>query len=51
MGGDGTLSAWIDNLVSEIMRQGDVASVEKAMEKLPVIGYGETVILNFSAHE
>lgn len=45
MGGDGTLSCWIDLLVDTIMEQpgGGGGSVEDAVEKLPLIGYGELV--------
>ena len=39
MGGDGTLSAWIDNLISEIMDQYDMREVEEAMGRLPFVGY------------
>ncbi|KAL3805183.1 hypothetical protein ACHAWO_006968 [Cyclotella atomus] len=39
MGGDGTLSAWIDNLVEEVMLQDGVGEVEEAVGRLPVIGY------------
>lgn len=41
MGGDGTLSAWIDCLVQEIIDQQPygTCTVEEAMQRLPVIGY------------
>ena len=43
MGGDGTLSGWMDCLVEEMLQRGDgeVETVEDAFERLPVIGYGE----------
>ena len=44
MGGDGTLSCWIDTLVHEIMRAEDgEIGVEEAVERLPLIGYGEYI--------
>ena len=46
MGGDGTLSCWIDLLVDTILEQpgGGGGSVEDAVEKLPLIGYGQLAV-------
>ena len=38
MGGDGTLSGWIDRLVCEVMAQDESLGVEEAVERLPLIG-------------
>ncbi|KAL3791452.1 hypothetical protein HJC23_011508 [Cyclotella cryptica] len=41
MGGDGTLSGWIDDMVQELMeyRPQGSCTVEEAMRRLPVVGY------------
>lgn len=49
MGGDGTLSAWIDNLVEEVMRQDGLGEVEEAVGRLPVIGYGKRDTCNWNS--